>query len=73
MAKKQVVHKMANRTSKKGSFGPVSAINTAPVSVGNSVRGASPSVTQTSDGLGLLALTSLLLWLLRQQQSQAGK
>jgi len=50
MAKKQVVHKMAKRTSKKGSFGPVSAINTAPVSVGNSVRGASPSVTQTSDG-----------------------
>lgn len=50
MAKKQVVHKMAKRTSKKSSFGPVSAINTAPVSVGNSVRGASPSVTQTSDG-----------------------
>jgi len=33
-----------------GSFGAVSTINTAPVSVGNSVRGSRPSVTQTTDG-----------------------
>nr|UHS71996.1 MAG: hypothetical protein 3 [Luteoviridae sp.] len=33
-----------------GSFGPVSQINTAPVSVGNSVRGSRPAVTQTTDG-----------------------
>lgn len=32
------------------SFGAVSTINTAPVSVGNSVRGSSPRVTQTTDG-----------------------
>lgn len=50
MAKKQVVHKMAKRTRKTGSFGPVSQINTAPVSVGNSVQGSAPRVTQTTDG-----------------------
>lgn len=33
-----------------GGFGPVSTINTAPVSVGNSVRGSKPRVTQTTDG-----------------------
>ena len=50
MAKKQVVHKMAKRTRKTGSFGPVSQINTAPVSVGNSVQGSAPRITQTTDG-----------------------
>ncbi len=33
-----------------GGFGPVTQINTAPVSVGNSVRGSKPRVTQTTDG-----------------------
>lgn len=33
-----------------GSFGPVSQINTAPVSVGNSIRGSKPRVTQTTSG-----------------------
>lgn len=33
-----------------GSFGPVSQINTAPVSVGNSVRGSKPRAVQTTDG-----------------------
>lgn len=47
MVKKQVVRKMGKRSSK---FGAVSAINTAPVSVGNSVRGSAPRVTQTTDG-----------------------
>lgn len=53
MAKKQIVAKMQKRARKlpaRGSFGPVSTINTAPVSVGNSVRGSAPRVTQTTDG-----------------------
>jgi len=33
-----------------GGFGPVSTINTAPVSVGNSVRGSKPRISQTTDG-----------------------
>jgi len=49
MVKKQVVRKMAKRGT-KGSFGAISTINTAPVSVGNSVRGSAPRVTQTTDG-----------------------
>lgn len=32
------------------TFGPVSSINTAPVSVGNSVRGSKPRVSQSVDG-----------------------
>jgi hypothetical protein len=32
------------------TFGPVSQINTAPVSVGNSVRGSKPRVSQSIDG-----------------------
>lgn len=41
-----------NNSSKNRSsgFGPVSLINTAPVSVGNSVRGSKPRVTQTTNG-----------------------
>lgn len=53
MAKKQIVAKMQKRARKlpaRGAFGPVSTINTAPVSVGNSVRGSAPRVTQTTDG-----------------------
>jgi len=49
MAKKQLVRKMAKRPS-RSPFGAVSTINTAPVSVGNSVRGSAPRVTQTTDG-----------------------
>lgn len=37
-------------TSAPASFGPVSRINTAPVSVGNSVRGSKPSVSQFPGG-----------------------
>ncbi len=47
MVKKQTARKMAKRS---GQFGPVSAINTAPVSVGNSVRGSKPRVIQSVDG-----------------------
>lgn len=53
MAKKQIVAKLQKRVRKmpaRGTFGPVSTINTAPVSVGNSVRGSAPRVTQTTDG-----------------------
>lgn len=47
-----------NRKQKNGmrklrqpaTFGAVSSINTAPVSIGNSVRGARPRVSQTVDG-----------------------
>lgn len=38
------------RPAQRPTFGPVSAINTAPVSVGNSVRGSKPRVTQSVDG-----------------------
>lgn len=37
-------------TTKRTSFGPVSAITTAPVAIGNSMRGAKPVVTVTADG-----------------------
>ncbi len=40
----------ARSLSRPGGFGPVSAINTAPVSVGNSVRGSKPRITQTTNG-----------------------
>lgn len=36
--------------NRPGNFGPVSQINTAPVSVGNSVRGSRPRITQTTNG-----------------------
>jgi len=47
-----MVRKQTKRRSirPKGSFGAVSQINTAPVSVGNSVRGSRPRVTQTTNG-----------------------
>jgi hypothetical protein len=50
MVKKQAIRKMGKRRQSSGMFGAVSAINTAPVSVGNSVRGSAPRVTQTTDG-----------------------
>lgn len=34
----------------KKSFGPVSTVNTAPVAIGNSIRGAKASVTSSVDG-----------------------
>jgi hypothetical protein len=40
----------ARTISSPGNFGPVSQINTAPVSVGNSIRGSKPRVTQTTNG-----------------------
>lgn len=42
--------KQSNAPRRAGSFGPVSTINTAPVSYGNSVRGSKPRVSQTTDG-----------------------
>lgn len=36
--------------ARPATFGPVSQINTAPVSVGNSVRGSKPRISQTTNG-----------------------
>ncbi len=38
------------RSSAPATFGPVSTISTAPVAIGNSIRGAEPRVTMTVDG-----------------------
>lgn len=48
--KAAVKRNTARAISRPGSFGPVSQINTAPVSVGNSVRGSKPRITQTTNG-----------------------
>lgn len=50
MVKKQVMKTARRPRARAGGFGPVSTINTAPVSVGNSVRGSAPRVMQTTDG-----------------------
>jgi hypothetical protein len=57
MVKKNKNQNNKRKTRTKGrslarpaAFGPVSQINTAPVSVGNSVRGSRPRVTQTTNG-----------------------
>jgi len=42
--------KQKKQTSRGSSFGPVSRINTAPVAVGNSVRGTRPIIQTTRDG-----------------------
>jgi len=48
MVKKTV--KMKKRASGRQVFGPVSTINTAPVAIGNSLRGSKPVVVHTKDG-----------------------
>nr|UHS71999.1 MAG: hypothetical protein 3 [Luteoviridae sp.] len=40
----------ARRAPKRTTFGAVSSITTAPVSIGNSVRGSKPRIQQTVDG-----------------------
>ncbi len=42
--------KMARKTTTRNGFGPVSRINSAPVAVGNSIRGTKPKVTQSANG-----------------------
>lgn len=56
MARKQKTsQKQQKRTGRsRVGFGAVSQINTAPVSVGNSVRGSKPRVTQTTNGARVL-------------------
>jgi len=49
-ARKMLAGKSMRALSAPGGFGAVSRINTAPVSVGNSVRGSRPRVTQTTNG-----------------------
>lgn len=41
---------MVRKSNNQVSFGPVSSINTAPVAIGNSVRGSKAIVRNTSDG-----------------------
>lgn len=54
MARKQVRRAISKRASRAirapAGFGAVSTINTAPVSIGNSVRGSAPRINQTTDG-----------------------
>jgi len=40
--------------SKRASFGPISRINTAPVAVGNSIRGTKPRVIQSANGCRII-------------------
>jgi hypothetical protein len=47
MTKKEKTKKKSNNVS----FGPVSSIATAPVAIGNSVRGATKKVSRTSNGV----------------------
>jgi len=51
MQKKLPKRTSIKRRVKTTSFGPVSTINTAPVAIGNSVRGSAPVVRQVADGL----------------------
>lgn len=48
--KQKTKQRGASAPRRAASFGPVSQINTAPVSVGNSVRGSRPRITQTTNG-----------------------
>jgi hypothetical protein len=48
--KQQKKTKQNRAPRRAANFGPVSTINTAPVSYGNSVRGSRPRVSQTTDG-----------------------
>lgn len=50
--KRNTATKKPAKTAKRAParFGAVSTINTAPVSVGNSVQGTSPRITQTTNG-----------------------
>jgi hypothetical protein len=52
--KNQKNRKMPARTSRRPMFGPVTAITTAPVSIGNSIRGSKPSVTVGVDGCRII-------------------
>lgn len=49
-ATKRAERKMRNGSTAPSTFGAVSAINTAPVAIGNSVRGSKPRVTQANGG-----------------------
>lgn len=52
---KQKVQKPKNMSTKKNAriqkFGPVTTISTAPVAIGNSIRGSEPVIRQTADGV----------------------
>lgn len=42
------------RVAQKSAFGPVSTVNTAPVAIGNSIRGAKAQVTQSPNGANVV-------------------
>lgn len=48
--KKHPPRKAVRKTKRATSFGPVTTINTAPVAIGNSVRGSKPQVTNSANG-----------------------
>lgn len=54
LANNRPLNKVGRRRSDmqatQNPFGPVSTIDTAPVSIGNSIRGSSPVITSTSEG-----------------------
>lgn len=50
MPLKKVGPRSGDMQATKNPFGPVSTIDTAPVSIGNSIRGSSPIVLNTSEG-----------------------
>lgn len=51
---KQKTMKMKKKMSRRQVFGPVSTINSAPVAIGNSLRGTKPVVLQTKDGVRVM-------------------
>lgn len=46
--------KMKRKSVNRTVFGPVSTINTAPVAIGNSLRGSKPVIMQTKDGARIM-------------------
>lgn len=49
--KRQNPPNKSKKTRQPSVFGPVSTINTAPVAIGNSIRGAKPRINQIVDGV----------------------
>jgi hypothetical protein len=50
MTKQQKRNMSTKRRAPTRKFGAVTTINTAPVAIGNSIRGSAPSITQTPNG-----------------------
>jgi hypothetical protein len=50
MAKARAMKRSSRNAPTRSRFGPVSTINTAPVAIGNSIRGSKPQVSYSADG-----------------------